>query len=159
MADSFSRRLALVRMSGVIALSALGACSSSEQIGPASIAGQQPDGTIEMREVQVAYLGSAGGGSGTLNFRGRTYSFTVAGIGIGGIGASSIDAAGEVYNLPDLVRFPGAYAQARYGFALGRESGGDMWLQNDAGVILHLKAKREGLMLTLGGDAVMISMR
>jgi hypothetical protein len=29
-------------------------------------------------------------------------------------------------------------------------------LQNDAGVILHLKAKREGLMLSLGGDAIAI---
>jgi hypothetical protein len=32
-------------------------------------------------------------------------------------------------------------------------------LQNEAGVIMHLKAKRTGLMLSLGGDAVVISMR
>jgi hypothetical protein len=31
-------------------------------------------------------------------------------------------------------------------------------MQNGAGVILHLKAKRTGLMLSLGGDAVVISM-
>jgi len=31
-------------------------------------------------------------------------------------------------------------------------------MQNEAGVILHLKAKREGLILSLGGDAVVISM-
>jgi hypothetical protein len=37
-------------------------------------------------------------------------------------------------------------------------SGGDLWLQNDDGVILHLKAKRTGLMLSLGGDAVSIAM-
>lgn len=30
------------------------------------------------------------------------------------------------------------------------------WLQNNNGVIMHLKAKREGLMLSLGGDAVVI---
>jgi hypothetical protein len=159
MTDRFSRRLTLTRLSGIAALVALGACSGSDRIGPSSIAGQQPDGTIEMRQVQVAYIGSAGGGSGTLNFRGVAYPFTIGGVGIGGIGASSIDAVGEVYNLPELVRFPGAYAQARYGFALGRQSGGDMWLQNEAGVILHLKAKREGLMLSLGGDAILISMQ
>src|SRR4029077_8373421 len=56
-------------------------------------------------------------------------------------------------------KFPGTYGQARYGFAMGTASGGDLWLQNEAGVILHLKAKREGLMLSLGGDAVVISMR
>jgi hypothetical protein len=37
-------------------------------------------------------------------------------------------------------------------------SGGDLWLQNENGVILHLHAKREGLMLSLGGDAIVISM-
>ena len=50
-------------------------------------------------------------------------------------------AQGEVYKLNSLVQFPGAYAQGRYGFAIGDRSGGDLWLQNEAGVILHLKAK------------------
>jgi hypothetical protein len=31
-------------------------------------------------------------------------------------------------------------------------------MQNESGVILHLKAKRTGLILSLGGDAVVISM-
>jgi len=60
--------------------------------------------------------------------------------------------------MSDLSQFPGAYAQGRYGFAIGTESGGDLWMQNEAGVILRLKAKRTGLMLSLGGDAVVISM-
>ena len=48
--------------------------------------------------------------------------------------------------------------QGRYGFAIGTMSGGDLWLQNESGVVMHLKAKREGLMLSLGGDAMIISM-
>jgi hypothetical protein len=35
---------------------------------------------------------------------------------------------------------------------------GDLWLQNGTGVIMHLVAKRQGLMLSLGGDAVVIKM-
>ena len=66
---------------------------------------------------------------------------------------------GEVYNLRDLGQFPGTYGQARYGFAVGSASAGDLWMQNEAGVILHMKAKRTGLMLSLGGDAVVISLR
>ena len=31
--------------------------------------GQRPDGTVDMNEVQAAYIGSAGGGSGTLFYR------------------------------------------------------------------------------------------
>ena len=56
-------------------------------------------------------------------------------------------------------RQSGAYAQGRYGFAAGTASGGELWMQNEAGVILRLKAKRTGLMLSLGGDAVVISMQ
>ncbi len=135
------------------------ACSSSVKLGPEAVAGLAPDGTVDMQQVQVAYLASGGGGRGTLYYKGAAYPFTVGGLGIGGIGASTISASGEVYKLGSLAQFQGTYAQARYGFALGTKSAGDLWLQNEAGVILHLKAKREGLMLSLGGDAVMISMK
>jgi hypothetical protein len=42
---------------------------------------------------------------------------------------------------------------------LGNASTGDLWLQNANGVIMHLAAKRQGLMLSLGGDAVVIQMK
>ncbi len=112
-----------------------------------------------MNQVQAAFIGSGGGGSGTLYYRGRSYPFAIGGLGIGGIGASTINASGEVYGLKNVIDFPGAYAQGRYGFAVGNSSGGDLWLQNEKGVIMHLKAKRTGLMLSLGGDAVVISMQ
>jgi hypothetical protein len=111
-----------------------------------------------MRQVQAAFIGSGNTGSGTLTYRGRTYPFRVAGLGVGGIGVSTIEARGEVYNLRSLQQFPGAYAQGRYGFAFGRTSAGDLWMQNEAGVVMHLVAKREGLMLSLGGDAVVVTM-
>lgn len=113
---------------------------------------------MEMHEVQAAYIGSGSGGSGTLFFRGRSYPFRVGGVGIGGIGLSTVDAHGEVYNLQSMEQFPGTYAQGRYGFAIGTASGGDLWLKNEAGVVMHLVAKREGLMLSLGADAIRISM-
>jgi len=134
-------------------------CVGGVKLGPDAVSGQTPDGTIEMHEVQAAYIGSGSGGAGVLVFRGVEYPFEVGGVGVGGFGLSTIEARGEVYNLRDLGQFPGTYGQARYGFAIGTASGGDLWLQNEAGVIMHLKAKREGLMLSLGGDAVEISMR
>jgi hypothetical protein len=142
-----------------LALFLLAACESSVKVGPQAVAGLTPDGTIDMQEVQVAFLASGGGGSGTLNFRGATYPFTIGGLGVGGIGASTISASGEVYKLNSISQFPGTYGEARYGYALGNRSGGDLWLQNSAGVIMHLKAKREGLILSLGGDAIVIAMK
>ena len=133
-------------------------CAGSVELGPDAVKGQTPDGTVEMQEVQAAYIGSGSAGTGVLFFRGVQHPFKVGGVGVGGFGLSSIDATGEVYNLGELGQFPGTYGQARYGFAIGTASAGDLWLQNESGVIMHLKAKRTGLMLSLGGDAVVISM-
>jgi hypothetical protein len=137
----------------------LAGCAGNIELGPDAVKGKTPDGFVEMHEVQAAYIGSGSGGAGSLSYRGVEYPFDVGGVGVGGIGLSTIEATGDVYNLRDLGQFPGTYGQARYGFAIGTASGGDLWLQNEAGVILHLKAKRTGLMLSLGGDAVIISMR
>jgi len=153
------RRQMIGLASAAMTILILGGCQSSMKVGPQAVAGLSPDATIDMQEVQVAYLASGGGGAGTIFYQGRSYPFSIGGLGVGGIGASTISAAGEVYKLPSLAQFPGAYAQARYGFAIGSMSGGDLWLQNEAGVILHLHAKREGLMLSLGGDAIVISMQ
>ena len=109
--------------------------------------------------MEIAFLGAAGGGTGTLSFQGQTYPFEIAGLGGGGAGISKIDASGEVYNLTDIAQFPGAYSERRMGVTLGGSGGGDLWLQNNAGVIMHLKAASEGLMLSLGTEAVDIRMR
>jgi len=144
----------------VAALTSLVACSGNQSVGPnTKLEGQMPDGSVQMRLVQAAYIGSGSAGSGTLEYKGSTYPFTVGGLGVGGIGISEIQAEGEVYNLPDIRLFPGAYAQGRYGFALGTNSGGDLWLKNESGVVMHLHAKRTGLMLSLGGDAIIIDMK
>jgi|SRR5271166_283782 len=136
----------------------LTACHQSTPGPETKFQGQTPSGSVEMHQVQAAYIASAGGGSGTLFFRGRSYPFTVGGAGIGGVGASTIDAEGDVYNLNNVYQFAGTYAQGRYGFVIGTQSAGDLWLQNESGVVMHLRAKRTGLMLSLGGDAVVITM-
>ncbi|HKY95650.1 MAG TPA: hypothetical protein VJL84_10105, partial [Kiloniellales bacterium] len=103
-----------------------------------------------------AFLISGNLGGGKLTYKGKTYDFTIGGLGVGGIGASSIEATGVVYNLHKLEDFPGAYGQARAGYAAGTLSSGDLWLQNPKGVYMYLKAKRTGLALSLGADAIYI---
>lgn len=113
-------------------------------------------GTVEISQIQVAFLYSGNVGGGTLTYQGKQYPFTIGGLGIGGIGASRIEATGEVYNLERLEDFSGAYVQARYGLAAGEKSAGELWLENARGVGLRLDARREGLALSLGGDAIYI---
>jgi hypothetical protein len=130
---------------------------SEAEAQQSSTAGRRPDGRVEMEFVQAGYVGSGGGGSGTLRFGGRTYRFTVASGGIGGVGASTVTATGDVYNLRNVSRFPGAYAQVRTGVTVGRGRG-ELWLRNPSGVTMHLRTQRRGLMLSMGGDAVVITM-
>jgi hypothetical protein len=91
--------------------------------------GKQPDGTVDMNQVQAAFIGSGGGGSGTLSYRGQSYTFAVGGVGIGGIGASTINAQGAVYVLSNIADFAGAYAQGRYGIVVGNASARELWLR------------------------------
>jgi hypothetical protein len=143
---------------GAVALLSLTSCANQSGQAAPSLQGKPLSGYVDMSQVQAAYIGSGSAGHGTLSYRGQTYSFSIGGLGVGGIGVSTIKARGEVYGLRHFADFPGAYAQIRYGFALGNSSAGDLWLQNSHGVILHLIAKRKGLMLSLGGDAIVISM-
>jgi hypothetical protein len=113
---------------------------------------------VRIEQVQVAFIGSGNLGGGTLQFGGKSYDFTIGGLGIGGIGLSKITATGTVYNLRELAHFPGTYAQGRVGFAVGDTSAGKLWLKNSHGVVLELKAEREGLALALGGDAIYIDL-
>ena len=116
-------------------------------------------GTVRIQQTQIAFIASGNIGGGTLSFNGRTYRFKIGGLGLGGIGISKMTATGNVYNLADLAYFPGAYAQARYGAVIGDTSVGKLWLKNSNGVVIELKAEREGLALSLGGDAVYIDLK
>jgi hypothetical protein len=144
---------------GALALLGVLAGCSGSGAGPKTVAGMSPVATLVMHQVQAAYIGSANGGYGTLYYQGGSYPFDIGGLGIGGLGASTIDATGEVYGMSDLSQFAGSYVQGRYGFALGTTSRGDLWLKNNDGVVLHLHAKRTGLMLTLGGDVIVIDLK
>ena len=123
---------------------------------PAFAEDLKKSGTFTVEQIQIAFIGSGNLGGGTLNFGGKSYDFTIGGLGIGGFGVSKITGTGTVYNLKNRSDFAGTYGQARYGLAIGSKSTGALWLQNTRGVVLELKADREGLALSLGADAVRI---
>ncbi len=119
---------------------------------------KQPSATLTIEQYQVAWLFSGNLGGGKLTYEEKTYSFDIGGLGIGGIGASKITATGKVYNLNKLSDFEGAYGQVRYGIAFVDRSTGQLWLENTKGVVIGLDAKRKGLALALGGDAIYIDL-
>src|SRR5215470_19997732 len=89
---------------------------------PAAAQELKQSGTVYIRQVQIAWIGSGNLGGGTLQYNGKSWPFTIGGLGIGGFGISQITATGEVYNMKDIAQFQGAYVQARAGFAIGTVS-------------------------------------
>ena len=139
------------------ALLALCACSStSKPPTEADIAGLSPSGYVTLTETFVVALG---GGSGTLQFQGKQYPFTLIGAVVGPSASfTKISVSGEVYKLNAVSEFPGAYAQRSGPPGLEGAGAGDLWLQNKAGVIMHLSGRSSGVMLSLGRDEILVRM-
>jgi hypothetical protein len=151
--------LTLLRAAAVCAVLALplAALAQDKPSGKALPVEEKPTGNVNMEFGQGGFILSASGGSGTLIFNGRKYSFRIGSLGVGGFGVSKVTAVGDVYNLKRIEDFPGGYFQARAGYAAG-DGKGRLWLENTHGVVLKLRAKTKGLALNLGADGLMIEM-
>ncbi len=124
-----------------------------------SAVAQAPSGTVDISQTQIAFVVSGNVGSGTLHFGGRSYRFKIAGLGVGGFGISKLEAHGTVYGLSRVEQFAGAYGQLRTGIAVGDAGRGGMWLENTNGVKMNLRAKRQGLALSLGADGIVVQFK
>jgi len=118
---------------------------------------EAPSGRLEMDEVEIALFFSAGWGHGTLFYEG-THGFKMKGLGVGGLGVSKLEAYGNVFRLTKLSDFPGAYGTAQAGaVASDAKLEGGIWMENPAGVQIHLVPRRSGVALTLGAQGVAIT--
>lgn len=115
-----------------------------------------PAGAVTIKVTQVTAGLGVSWGDGTLNFKGKDYKFKVKGLNMVGVGVTSINAKGEVYNLEKLDDFPGTYYGVEAGATVIKGSAG-MVLKNSTGVLLNLKSERTGAALKLGNEGLSIS--
>ena len=135
---------------------AIAGCSGLSAPTEEKISGLSPSGSVTINEDFVTGLG---GGTGTLYYQGQAYPFKLAGTVVGpGGGVAKINASGEIYKLASVADFPGRYTQSTGAAGLSISGGSDLWLQNSAGVIMHLQGTSTGAMLTLGRDEIFIRM-
>jgi hypothetical protein len=162
--DMFAKTRPLKRTSapavcGLVGFLTLAGCASSPvpTVVPTaqSIAGLSPSGSVTMSE---AFVGGAGVGKGVLTFQGKTYPFRLIGTVIGPGAVSKLDVSGDVYKLDDISQFPGPYAQGNGQVGLQTSGAGDLWLQNKAGVVMHLTGTQTGVALSLGRDEIIIEL-
>lgn len=140
----------------VVSLLGLSACGAMQAPPTAqSIAGLTPVGTVTMTEdVAVGMTG----GRGSLTFQGRTYPFILVGSVIGPGGAANLNAVGKVYKLNNLSDFEGLYSEGTGQAGLDTSNQAELWLQNEAGVIMHLTGTSEGAVLSMGRSEVEIKL-
>jgi len=139
----------------VTAALATAGCSALNTPTAQNVAGLPPSGNVTITEDFVAGLG---GGTGTLQYQGRSYPFKMLGTVAGpGGGVEKISASGPVYKLASVADFPG-YTQSTGKAGFSSSGSSDLWLENGSGVIMHLQGTSSGAMLTLGKDEIYIRM-
>ena len=149
----FRRLAASIKVTFLAAVLAMAGCSGMNAPTVQSIAGLSPSGSVSLNETFAA---GYGGGSGTLNFNGGTYPFTLVGAVVGPGGAEKVTASGEVYKLANVQDFAGRYTQSSGAAGLSRGGAGELWLENNAGVIMHLYSQTQGVLLSLGKEEIVI---
>jgi hypothetical protein len=154
LAGARSAPLTALLSAAVLALAGCSGIMNTPTAG--SIAGLPPSGNVTITEDFVA---GVGGGSGTLYYQGQTYPFRFAGTVAGpGGGVEKITASGPVYKLASVADFGGRYTQSTGKAGFSSSGSSDLWLENNAGVVMHLQGTSTGAMLTLGKDEIFIRM-
>ena len=111
---------------------------------------KKPDGTVTIDSTQFALVLGGSTGGGKLTFQGKTHDFKLGGLTVGiNAGLTKIEAAGEVYDLKDLSKFPGTYTQWDASATLGGGAGA-LYLKNQNGVVMKLASRNKGLQINVG---------
>jgi hypothetical protein len=136
----------------LVALGCLGVLAVALAAEPA------PSGTVKITSKAVALGVGVTWGDGTLNYQGKTHSFSVDGLSVADLGISSVTSSGEVFNMTKLSDFSGNYAAGEAGIAI---AGGpsDVVLKNQNGVVIRLHGTQQGGRLTLAAQGVKLQIK
>ena len=122
-------------------------------------AARADEGTIRISVVKAGWVIGGSGGSGVLNFHGRSYPLSIGGISYGIVfGASQTDLRGRVRNIRRPSDVAGVYGAAGAGLAVGRGASAIV-LTNQNGAILELSGRQVGLIANADLSGLAISMR
>jgi hypothetical protein len=136
-------------------LMALAGCQTNTI--PASSGGIQAPGTIELNQqtsTDDALFG--GGGNGTISFNGTVYRFAIGGLGTDGSAVAILATTGEVYQLGSIGQFAGTYRQASDSAPRPSQDSSGLWIQNEHGVLMHIRPPPQGRIPVLRGDGLRV---
>ena len=122
-------------------------------------AARADEGTIRISVVKAGWVIGGSGGSGVLNFHGRSYPLSIGGISYGIVfGASQTDLRGRVRDIRRPSVVAGVYGAAGAGLAVGRGASAIV-LTNQNGAILELSGRQTGLIANADLSGLAITLR
>ena len=137
----------------LVALACLALCSIAIAAEPA------PSGTVKLTSKAVAVGIGVTWGDGTLTMGGKTYAFSVEGLGVADLGVSDITTSGEVFNLKNTADFSGTYVAGEAGIAIVAGPEPTPIMKNEKGVVLRLHGTQKGARLTLAAQGVKLKLK
>src|SRR4051794_4408630 len=116
-------------------------------------------GSVRMQIYKAGFIVGVSGGKGTITLDKRTYPITLGGVSLGAtVGASKTDLVGRAYNLTSVADIEGTYSAAEAGLAVA--GGGKVAkLKNSRGVVLEVKGKQMGLMVSVDLSGMEIALK
>jgi hypothetical protein len=123
-----------------------------------TLAQDKPDATLVFSGGFVGIGIGYSWGSGTLTYNGKAYPFSIDGLSVGSVGASSVTASGDVYNLKSLGDFNGNYTAATAQATVGGGAGATA-MQNQKSVVLKIVSTTQGLDFKLAADGVKFTLK
>jgi len=116
-------------------------------------------GSVQMTLYKAGWIIGGSGGSGTLNFRGRTYGLSLGGIDYGLVfGGSKTKLRGQVKNINKASDIEGVYAAGGAGLAIGKGARAII-LTNQKGAVLELTGSQVGLIANLDLSGLAITLK
>ena len=116
-------------------------------------------GTISIKIVKAGFVVGVAGGEGVLSFGGRRYGLSIGGLSAGAtIGASEAHLYGVVSHIQNARDIEGVYSAVSAGGAAVRGSQAAE-LVNANGVVLRVRGREVGLMISFDLSGMSISLR
>ena len=124
-----------------------------------SSAGYADEGTVYLTIYKAGWIIGGSGGSGVLNFRGRSYALSTGGLDYGLVfGGSKTVLRGRVSNIYRPSDVAGVYGAAGAGLAVGGGARAIV-LTNQKGAVLELSGRQAGLMANADLSGLAITLR
>ncbi len=116
-----------------------------------------PDATASITLTSLSFIGGIEWGRGTLDYKGKHYSFKVRGLKAGAIGIKRDSVHAKVFNLKNPMDLGGTYLAGEAAVTIAG-GGGAQVMTNQNGVEMHLFSVTMGADFTLGAKGLNVRM-